>query len=500
MPVTFIQPTRFDVAFSPTSISGCRAWYDAADTATITSTGGYVTQWNDKSSYAYHATAAGADRPQTGINTINGRNVLTFDTNKLTIPTAFTFGDGQAMTTYAVVMKNAVTNGTCILNGSDGVGPFFALTADATSGAPYSRRNNGSGITYATANVPNNNWCIIHVADTGGTTSAWTMGFNGTNEATSDATGTGQWKYIGSYDYSTGYSLKGRIAEILIYDSVLSAGNDAAVLSYLRTKWGTPLMTGGTITAPGDGYVHHAFTSNGTLTPIGGPVEVEYLVVGGGGGGSNNRAGGGGAGGFLTGNVSIASAQVITVGNGGPVNTNGSDSSIGALVVATGGGKGGEAGQVGSGGGSGGGAGSVGATGGTSTSGQGHDGGRGDTVHINGRGGGGGGAGTAGISGNVGVPHGGDGLTSTISGASVTYAGGGGGGADATSGTAVPGDGGSGGGGQGAGPGRNVTAGTANSGGGGGGGNGIFGVSGGGGAAGGSGIVIVRYPVDYVQT
>jgi len=83
---------------------------------------------------------------------------------------------------------------------------------------------------------------------------------------------------------------------------------------------------------------------------------------------------------------------------------------------------------------------------------------------------------------------GGDGVANSISGSSVTYAGGGGGGAYSGTGGA----GGSGGGGAGGDPDEDGVAGTANTGGGGGG-------AGGGanaaraGAAGGSGIVIIRY-------
>ena len=41
-------------AFTPTSLSGCNLWYDAADTATVTASGGNVTAWNDKSGNGNH--------------------------------------------------------------------------------------------------------------------------------------------------------------------------------------------------------------------------------------------------------------------------------------------------------------------------------------------------------------------------------------------------------------------------------------------------------------
>ena len=64
-----------------------------------------------------------------------------------------------------------------------------------------------------------------------------------------------------------------------------------------------PISASGGTTFTADGYSYHAFESNGTFTvSSGGPMEIEYFLVGGGGGGSDrgNGTGGGGAGGVLT--------------------------------------------------------------------------------------------------------------------------------------------------------------------------------------------------------
>ena len=98
----------------------------------------------------------------------------------------------------------------------------------------------------------------------------------------------------------------------------------------------------------------------------------------------------------------------------------------------------------------------------------------------------------------LGIPierNGGDGTASSITGTSVTYAGGGGGGSayGNTGGTLTPGTGGAGGGGNaGTSGSKNGAAGIANTGGGGGGRFDFFSTSFYGGA-GGSGIVIIRY-------
>lgn len=225
--------------------------------------------------------------------------------------------------------------------------------------------------------------------------------------------------------------------------------------------------------------------------------SVNYLVVAGGGGGGGRYGGGGGAGGLLTSSISLSSgtAYTITVGAGGAggtdvansPGTDGANSSISGLAVATGGGGGGGTdGYNGRAGGSGGGGGRWGASsGGTATAGQGNAGGGGTAPSASpDRSGGGGGASAVGANG-ITSGNGGAGAANSISGSSVTYAGGGGGGANG----AAAGTGGAGGGGNGSSTGAG-TAGTANTGGGGGGGFTGAGIVGG---TGGSGIVIISY-------
>jgi hypothetical protein len=129
------------------------------------------------------------------------------------------------------------------------------------------------------------------------------------------------------------------------------------------------------------------FTSSGTFTVPPGVISIAIEVVGGGGDGGGNGGGGGGGGGYSNGLFSVtpSSMLVVTIGGSGGGNT-----SVGALISATGGGNGvsvsnpniggGGAGGVGSGG-------SVNYTGGT--------GGGGYWTYF-----GGGGAGAAGAAGN----------------------------------------------------------------------------------------------------
>jgi len=176
------------------------------------------------------------------------------------------------------------------------------------------------------------------------------------------------------------------------------------------------------------------------VLPAGASTSSSVLVVAGGGGGAANSGGGGAGGGFLEGTYVIAAGATVDVvvgagGTGATLSANGAsggNSSFGSAVALGGGGG---ATSIAIDGGSGGGAGANGtATGGLSL--QGNSGGLtgygfdgGDSLISGGYwAGGGGGAGSVGVDGVVGTAgNGGNGRASSISGASVTYAGGGGG-------------------------------------------------------------------------
>jgi hypothetical protein len=270
------------------------------------------------------------------------------------------------------------------------------------------------------------------------------------------------------------------------------------------------------------GYLATSGVNEGTVSLSPEPYSVDFLVIAGGGGGSGgNHGGGAGAGGYRTStqSVLIGTAITVTVGDGGAgINTNvtsnnGSNSSISGsglttITSAGGGGGGGIDANSGTGasGGSGGG-GSGNSSGATTTGGLGNtpstspsqgnngggNGGFGSNKFVSGGGGGAGAVGQAAQS-NSQAGNGGDGTASSITGSSVTRAGGGGGGGYSG---ATGGSGGSGGGGAG-GINADGTAGTANTGGGGGGGNGADPKTGG---NGGKGVVILSMPdANYTGT
>lgn len=236
-----------------------------------------------------------------------------------------------------------------------------------------------------------------------------------------------------------------------------------------------------------------------------GVSSIDYLVLAGAGGGGSYYGGGGGAGGIRTGtgfSVTSGSTYTIVVGSGGSggsgaggVGSKGVNSSFGASslwINATGGGGGASRAETPTSGGSGGGRGDMHPTY-TGTGAVGNAGGytpvegyKGGDVAVTYNGGaGGGGAGAVGE--NVQAAragNGGIGISSTITGIAVQYAGGGGGGAlsGGTPGTASYGGG--------AGSAAAGNSGIANTGGGGGGAGDEGPYTGG---NGGSGIILIKY-------
>jgi len=271
------------------------------------------------------------------------------------------------------------------------------------------------------------------------------------------------------------------------------------------------------------GYQILGFGSGGAAAYTG---FCEYLCIGGGGSGGScpspwwGVGAGGGAGGYrtnYTGTALVLTQGAVeytaTIGAGSPGRAggiygtpNGVDSTFAgsgiSTVTASGGGVGGgETPGTGSAGGSGGGtpaygarpawAGNSGGDGGSPSIPEGYAGGHGTDAISGDNGGGGGGGGAYEVGSNADIPTpalggaGGDGLSNSITGASVTYAGGGGG--SSHGGSSTPISGGAGGGGTG-------TTGYQTQGtdglGGGGGGCCRGGTSG----AGGDGLVILRIP------
>lgn len=243
------------VPFNPLSISGCKLWLDAADTATISLSGSAVTQWDDKSGNAYNFTqGTSANRPSSGTRTQNGLNVIDFDGTNDELTTtaaksAFNFLHYLPSTIFQVIKNDtSAVQGTMGTNGGSpsqigyaqyisGTSELFNVGAGTAGVWNYSITHTiSTSPRYITlksdpANATVGNRALVSLngaAFTGGNTSNSAAVSGNSNDNLT----------VGDSGTSGGIPLDGFIGEILIYDTILSAGDITNVQTYLAGKWG----------------------------------------------------------------------------------------------------------------------------------------------------------------------------------------------------------------------------------------------------------------------
>jgi hypothetical protein len=245
-------------SFSPASIANLKAWYDASDTATISVSGTAVTQWNDKSGNAYNLTqATAARRPSSGVNTLNSKNVVTFDGND--------------------VLQAATASNWTFLNNSGGATIFLAAyydtsavqtmiydTSTSTTGAVGVTTFRGSNDKFGAFVVYGSGGNYVSIDSnlqtlTDSTAFYWSMKSDNSNATaanrikvrlnggaeqganastnTPSASAPAQPLFLGSYDTAGSQGFQGRIAELIMYSGILSATDISAVNAYLAAKW-----------------------------------------------------------------------------------------------------------------------------------------------------------------------------------------------------------------------------------------------------------------------
>ena len=85
-----LNPYRFGRSWTPADITTA-LWLDAADTSTITTVNGAVSQWNDKSGNGRNATqATSADRPVYVASSVNGLPCVEFQATNHILGTSYT--------------------------------------------------------------------------------------------------------------------------------------------------------------------------------------------------------------------------------------------------------------------------------------------------------------------------------------------------------------------------------------------------------------------------
>lgn len=233
-------------SLSPTSITGCTLWLDAADSSSLVLSGSNVTQWNDKSNGGHNFTSSSGHYPVYSTNSISITGPATANSANYqylintTIPfttnySIFIIGNQNVshptLYNFNVLIKAATTTNGQLLIGTDASGNYASIVG------PGSTVNAGS----------NNNTPLISVLSRSlmevtndGTTTGLLPYINGTvmdarNGTTTSFTGL----TIGDTFWAGGSNnWNGNVNEIVIYNSVLSTADRKKVEGYLAWKWG----------------------------------------------------------------------------------------------------------------------------------------------------------------------------------------------------------------------------------------------------------------------
>lgn len=235
--------------------NGLVLWLDGSDATTVTSSGGAVSAWADKSGSGRTFTqSTTAQKPSVDTTTFSGLSALSFNTDKnlvasspLTLPATFSafmvvYYPASTGASRSTVIMNTASAGS-IQSGSDHFG-LFSTPGFGGYQEIAAKQSSGGSITavYNDANLISTSKVQMSVVADGVSTNLLLRrgGANLSKAAPSTAFTAGQtWNQIGETASAT-YTSNGVIAEIVAYNRTLNSTEYAAVESYLKTKWGTP--------------------------------------------------------------------------------------------------------------------------------------------------------------------------------------------------------------------------------------------------------------------
>lgn len=244
-----------------TPVAGYTLWLDATDAATITSSGGDVSQWSDKSGNARNFTQSSATaKPKTGTRTLNGKNLIDFDgTNDfLSCPSSTTLfnylHNSTGATLFFVGIVDDTANVKDYLNNdagsSNNTGVRIRITATEKDAVTVTKGVNGVLVINNTDQVTytaGSGFYTTIKLDNGNGTAAnrYKISLNGAAEVGTNAQtatpSTGNATndlHLGIISDGVSLPYDGAFGEILFYSGILSAANIAANQSYLKNKWG----------------------------------------------------------------------------------------------------------------------------------------------------------------------------------------------------------------------------------------------------------------------
>jgi len=264
------RPKTVITYFSPTSISGCQLWLDAADpagTGTPPSNGVTVATWKDKS-------GKGRDSPAntTGAtfntNSQNGNGALSFTTGQYYTTPSFVATANNTPTVFLVCQQTSYSgsgNSEVIMATTGTPYGFYTLDLFALGGGKVIKLNIYSNVD-PNGTISIASPTLVSVVGSGSPTYTATMWGNGTSNVSFTGSSTNPMSASSSYLIGAPSAFIGNIYEILFYDTPLSDSSRKQIEGYLAQKWGlTSQLPAG---HPGLTQTFYGITTSTVFTPI----------------------------------------------------------------------------------------------------------------------------------------------------------------------------------------------------------------------------------------
>jgi hypothetical protein len=219
---------------TPLDISGCQLWLDSTDSTSLTSSGGAVSQWSDKSGSGHHVlqgTAANQPLIIAADEDYGGSQILDFRT---------VGGNGKYMQSAAWSLAQPCT---WFLVGEFGSENLIMMVSGLTAGGTHTYFTSSNinywnaGANIATTGYQTNPSITTAQCDTT-KSNIW---INGYRQGLPSSCGTNTFNGLTlGCSYAISGFCNGKIASILAYNRILTVGERKCIESFLSTKYGLP--------------------------------------------------------------------------------------------------------------------------------------------------------------------------------------------------------------------------------------------------------------------
>lgn len=234
---TGIAITVTTADWTPASITDIEAWFDAADAATITESGGAISQWDDKSGNGHHAIQiTGSQQPTYDTTSLAPGTVLFGGTQHMASPASMSLPE---CTTFIVGRRNGSTGGGTMVGP---IGGYSGVDLLFNSNSTVTYRLWGKTPSAGTGALPADKWVVAWgtYSDVGDLLTVKVDNYTTQSAGMSSSPIAGRTMGIGAKYLTSWVDIltNGNIAEIIHVGRVLTAGEITAVTSYLQAKWG----------------------------------------------------------------------------------------------------------------------------------------------------------------------------------------------------------------------------------------------------------------------